>query len=393
MQNKTFLDVKPMWMPPLPYSLTILRRDPHRYAPAILAVAFSAVLIAVQCGLVLGVLQCVSVFIDGASADIWVMTADADSPPQACPIPLTWQLRLDMQPEIERTEPYLLGPGAWHKPHMGSIEECFIVGFHLDDPSLGRITAIPPDLLTQLSEPGTIVVDRWDLENLGLNKGTGEAGELNQKRVRVVGTVSGFRGHNFIFIFCSLQTARMLLPAFHEGSHLTMCVLAHCQKPEQVEPVVRRLREQYPDMGIYPRHELSNRVQFYWLFRSTGGTVLLCTVGLAMLVGFVVTAQTLNAAVLAALREYAVLDALGIPRSRLIGLVLAKSFWIGAGGILVAIPITYALAWAALLIKARVMVPWELLLATMALTLPMAVMSGFLALRTLRHIEPVSLLR
>ena len=226
MQNKTFLDVKPMWMPPLPYSLTILRRDPHRYAPAILAVAFSAVLIAVQCGLVLGVLQCVSVFIDGASADIWVMTADADSPPQACPIPLTWQLRLDMQPEIERTEPYLLGPGAWHKPHMGSIEECFIVGFHLDDPSLGRINAIPPDLLTQLSEPGTIVVDRWDLENLGLNKGTGEAGELNQKRVRVVGTVSGFRGHNFIFIFCSLQTARMLLPAFHEGNHLTMCVLA-----------------------------------------------------------------------------------------------------------------------------------------------------------------------
>jgi putative ABC transport system permease protein len=382
-----------MRLPPIPYSLTILWRDPHRFAPAVLAVAFSAVLIAVQCGLVLGVLQCVSVFIDRSSAEIWVMTVDADSPPQACPIPEAWQLRLDQQPEIVRTESFLLGPGAWHKPKKGSTEVCFIIGFQLDDPSLGRIDAISPEICAQLSEPGSVVVDQWDLQNLGLTHGKGEYAEINHKRVRVVDTVNGFQGHNFIFIFCSLQTARQLMPEFKDGNHLTMCVLARCQKPEQIEPVVQRLRDQYKDMGVYTSEGLSHQVQYYWLFRSSGGTVLLCTVGLALLVGFVVTAQTLNAAVMAALREYAVLDALGIPRSKLVGLVLAKSFWIGAGGILVAIPIIYSLSWSALLIRARVMVPWQLLLATVSLTLPMALTSGVMALRTLRHIEPVSLLR
>jgi len=52
-----------------------------------------------------------------------------------------------------------------------------------------------------------------------------------------------------------------------------------------------------------------------------------CTVVLALVVGLAVTSQTLYAAAVASLREYAVLDALGIPRWRLAALVLATSFW------------------------------------------------------------------
>jgi putative ABC transport system permease protein len=384
---------QPMRMPAIPYSLLILWRDKHRFAPAILAVAFSAVLIVVQCGLVLGLLRCTSVPIDHANADIWVLTGDAASLPQAYPIPDTWQLRLDQQPEIERTEPLLLGLGNWHKPGQGSSELCFIIGFSLEDESLGRLDVISPELQSRLSEPGTIVVDEWDLDTLGLSKGADQYGEINNKRVRVVGTVKGVQGQNFVFTFCSQQTARMLLPEFQQQKNLTMCVLARCRHPEQIETVVQRLRDQYPEMGVYPWEELSIHVQLYWLLRSAGGTVMLCTVGLALLVGFVVTSQTLSASVLAALREYAVLDALGIARSKLVGLVLAKSFWIGAGGILLALPITYGLSWAAVLVRVRVLLPWQLLLVTVGLTLPMALASGLLALRTLRQIEPVNLLR
>jgi putative ABC transport system permease protein len=381
-----------MRMPAIPYSLLILWRDPHRFAPAILAVAFSAVLIVVQCGLVLGLLRCTSVPIDHSDADIWVMTADADSLPQTYPIPAAWQQRLEQQPEILRTETYLLGLGSCHKARKGSMELCFIVGFNLDDESLGRIQDIPPEMRARLSEPGAIVVDECDMDTLGLTEGIGQCAEINNTRVRVVGTIKGVQGQNFVFTFCSQETARMLMPQLQQN-HLTLCILARCRDPAQIDAVVRRLREEFPDMGVYTRGELSLRVQLYWLFRSAGGTVMLCAVGLALLVGFVVTSQTLSASVLAALREYAVLDALGISRSRLVGLVLAKSFWIGAGGCLLAVPIAFALSWAVEPFRIRIMLPWQLLLITVALTLPMAMASGLLALRTLRRIEPVNLLR
>src|SRR6516162_10008732 len=99
----------------IPYSLAMLRRDPHRFLPAVLAVAFSAVLIAVQCGLVLGLLLCTSSPIDHTRADVWVLTSDASSLPQTYPIPASWRLRLAARPEIDRTELYLAGPGSWHK--------------------------------------------------------------------------------------------------------------------------------------------------------------------------------------------------------------------------------------------------------------------------------------
>jgi putative ABC transport system permease protein len=378
---------------PMPYSLAILWRDRARYLPAVLAVTFSAVLIAVQCGLVLGLLICTSVPIDHARADLWVITSDAASLPQTYPIPDLWRARVAREPEIARTETYLLGAGSWHKPNEGSAELCFLIGSRLDRDSLGVIQDMPPDMRARLTEPGTVVVDEWDLETLGLMKGVGEHAEINGQRVRVVGTVRGFRGHNFIYVFCSLQTARMLMPLFEEQPNLTMCVLARCKDPGDAPAVVDRLRRRYPDMGVYTSAELARRVQLYWLFRSSGGTVMLCTIALALLVGLVVTSQTLYAAVLASLKEYAVLDALGIPRWRLAALTLAKSFWIGALGMVLALPVIYALGAAALLIRTRLLLPVELMLITAGLTLGMALVSGISALRPLRRVEPATLLR
>ena len=42
----------------VPYSLRMLWRDRRRYLPALLAIGLSAVLIAVQCGLVIGLVRC-----------------------------------------------------------------------------------------------------------------------------------------------------------------------------------------------------------------------------------------------------------------------------------------------------------------------------------------------
>ena len=124
--------------------------------------------------------------------------------------------------------------------------------------------------------------------------------------------------------------------------------------PMTVDQVVARLRRDYPDMGVYSSRELSFNVKRYWLFRSRGGTVLICTLVLALLVGLAVTSETLYAAVLAQAKEFAVLEALGIPRRHVVGLVLAQSFWLGVGGVLLALPCMVALARAALWVQTLV---------------------------------------
>ena len=108
-----------------------------------------------------------------------------------------------------------------------------------------------------------------------------------------------------------------------------------------------------------------------------------------------VTSQTLYAATVASLREYAVLRALGIPRWRMAMMVLAQSFWVGIIGVALALPAVFALAQVADgLVGADVHAAaggcW---LAAVASRWCMAMLSGLLALRSLRLIEPATLLR
>src|SRR5260370_42532310 len=98
------------------YALKIVWRERIRYLAAILAVMFSALLIAVQCGLLLGLLNYSSLPIDRSSAQLWVTTSDAPSLGLGRPIPEKWLLRVLSQPEVERAEIFLQGGGAWHKP-------------------------------------------------------------------------------------------------------------------------------------------------------------------------------------------------------------------------------------------------------------------------------------
>ena len=131
----------------------------------------------------------------------------------------------------------------------------------------------------------------------------------------------------------------------------------------------------------------------HWMTTTKAGLALAFTACLGLLVGAVVTSQTLYAATVAAQREYATLRAMGIPRWRLKLSVLYQSFWVGLAGVIVAIPITLALAWLADFIGTRVRLPWFVYLPAIAVTMAMALSSGLFALRSLQKADPVHNIR
>jgi putative ABC transport system permease protein len=376
------------------YSLIILWHERQRYVPAVLAVTFSAVLASLQLGLLVGTFSAVSVSVDNSAADIWVGPPALSSVDMGGPIPEHWRTRLEAMPEIEKTEEFVQAFWPWTKPN-GGVENCVVIGSRLHAGALGAVRQLTSEMRRKLAEPATVVVDQADLGRLGLTKGVGETAQLMGARVRVVGVVHGLKGLAGAYVFCSLSTARKLTftPPDQVTYLLARCRRAQGGQPQDVSVVVQRLRQRHRDMSIFTREAFSFRSRWHWLSTTGGGIALGCAAVLGLLVGAVVTSQTLYAATAASFREYAVLQALGVPRRRLTSLILTQSFWIGMGGVVLALPAVFALAAASAALGAQVALPSWIWGSASAVTLLMALVSGLTALRSLRLADISTLLR
>jgi len=360
----------------------------QRFLPGVLAVAFSALLIALQCGLLLGLFAITSIPIDRTYADIWVTAPDVLSVDLGKQMPASRITRVLNEPEVEQAELYIQGFSYWAKPGGGS-ELCIIIGSRMEDGSLGTVAELTPELRDKLTEPGSIAVDESELDRLSI-KGIDDTAEIMGHRVRVVGLVHNLNSLAGPYIFCSATTARPLLRMFPDN---TTYVLARCKDHLDAPIVVNRLQEEYDDMTAFTSADFSFRSRWHWLTKTKAGIAMGFAAALGLLVGMVVTSQTLYAATAASFREYATLLALGIPRWRLVSSVLEQSFWVGVGGLVVAGPVIYGLSRTIIALGVPVQLPLWLLGTTAGLTMMMALLSGLSALRSLRLIEPVLLLR
>jgi putative ABC transport system permease protein len=369
------------------YSLATLWYDRQRYLPGVLAVAFSALLIALQCGLLMGLFSITSIPIDYTHAHIWMGAPRVLSVDLGERIREGYLARVASQPEVAQCEIYLQGFAYWAKPG-GGTELCMVIGSRLGDNALGHVEQLTPDLRAKLTEPGAIVVDESDLGRLGI-PGVGATAEVSGHRVRVVGLTRGLKSLAGPYVFCSLNTARPLIRALPDQ---TTYVLARCHDAAEAPAVVGRLNR-YGTVAAFTSDDFSFRSRMHWLTKTKAGIALGYAAALGLLVGAVVTSQTLYAATAASLREYAVLRALGIPRWRMAMLVVAQSFWVGIIGVVLAVPAVYLLAWGADELGVRVLLPWWLLVSAAGVTLTMALLSGLAALRSLRLVEPATLLR
>src|SRR5947209_2642872 len=174
------------------YALATLWHDRQRYLPGILAVTFSAVLIALQCGLLLGLFSITSIPIDHTRADVWIASPEVLSVDLGRRVPESFISRLSGMREVDAPEPFIESFAQWTKPSGGS-ELCILLGSRLDDGALGSVTELTPGLRDKLQEPNSIVVDESELGRLGV-KAVNDTAEVNNgHRVRIVGTVRGFK--------------------------------------------------------------------------------------------------------------------------------------------------------------------------------------------------------
>jgi putative ABC transport system permease protein len=376
------------------YALRTLIHERSRYMPGVLAVAFSAVLMALQVGLMLGLFEISSIPIDHATGNtpdyVWAGSNGIQSVDLGRPIPVSHMARLTQLSGVDMPELFIAMFANFQK-NDGSTELCFLLGTSLNDGAGGANSALTPELRAKLSEPFTVVMDESDLKRMKL-AGVGDRAKINGKEVMLVGTVTGTRSLAAPWAFCSVTTARELLGPLMPPEHTTY-LLARCESPRRAREVVTELRNEYPEMTAFTSDDFSFSSRWYWLTKTKAGVAIGYAAMLGLLVGAVVTMQTLYAATMASAREYATLLALGIPRWRIGVTVIQQSFWIGLFGVLLAFPVVHLLAATAELAGTRVVLRWEVMGGAAVITLTTAVLAGLFALRGVKQIEPMSLLR
>lgn len=375
----------------VPLARKTLLHEWRRFLPSAVAVAFSGLLLLVQSALVLGIFGSAAVYVDKSGGDLWLGFPGTQSIELGRPISGQAQIAALMDPAVARVEPFNWLDGDWRGPADKGGVSVFISGIDTRPDALMFADVMTPDLRARLDEPDGVIVDRADLSKLGLDVG-GQA-VLNGHRVRIVGVGTGLRALGGVNILTSLDTARRLDNGEHAGQ--VAYYVVKLRDPAQAKAASARLNAagQSGRFQAWTRDAFARRAVTYWMFETGAGLGVLFLAVVVVLVGAVITSQTLMGAVAGSIREYATLQALGVGVRALRRVVLEQAAWVGAFGIVAGGLVTVLVV----ALAQRRDVPAQLsplvVLVCAALVMGIALLSGLAALRTLRHADPASLLR
>ena len=363
----------------------------RRFLPAMLAVGFAGLLQLLQLALVLGIFGSTSLYITGSSADVWVGYPGTQSVGQGRSIDADVESRILMDPAVQRVEPYIWVDGDWRGTTETGGVSVFVSGIDPRADGLMFSKALPASLRERLAEPDAVIVDRSDLEQLGIS--IGQTATINGHQVRVVGVSTGLRALGGVNVLASLDTARHL---DNDAEDIGPTYLvAKLRDPAQADAVANRLRgdTEFGPYTTWSAEDFATLSVRYWMFDTGAGAGVLFLAGIVFLVGAVITSQTLIAAVNGSVREYATLNALGVGVGALRRVVLEQAFWVGALGLLGASLLGIVLLLLARSQNVPVVLNLPAALGCIVLVMGLAAVSGLAAMRSLRAADPATLLR
>lgn len=367
-----------------------LVHDWRRFLPAVLAVAFSGLLVIVQLGLLLGMFATVSTIVDQARADLWVTEGRTVSFDLARPMPARIEMQLRAHRDVETVQQLTYGWADWRRPDGGKVA-IYVVGIDVTARSLGAPSTFVGGLTDRLRPLGSVVVDAVDAGKLGV--AVGDVAEINGQRVTVVGTTTGMRAVGGANVFASLATAALVAPPEQDDTaSYFLIALADPARSRALQAELQPKGEQPPWRILTPA-EFSRASQLYWLVESGAGAGFAFSGFLGLLVGIAITSQTLRGALLAQIREYATLRALGVPAKALRAVVLEQALWVGAAGLGVTAALVVLLGLAANAADVAILFPWWGVTAAALCILAIACAAGWLALAPLYATQPADLLR
>lgn len=376
-------------------ALSTLIYEWRRYMAAIIALAFSGLLILAQVGLFAGIADAFTATIDRSRAEIMVMSPQSESlMGDGQGLPSRVQPMIYLNPQVVDVKP-MDGDGALWRNHPApgqkmahTFVQLFTVGTEPDAVDLP--TDYSEATRVALMEPYSVAIDRTALGQLGVK--LGDQATLNGKTVTVRAVLKNYPNVAQATVFVSRDTMRLL--GLGDQNDKVGPLLVRIADPSKAELVRDQLNAS--SHGFYrawTRAELSKANRTAILTKDIIGVLLVFSVILGAAIGTGITWQTLRGAIFANIKEFASLRALGVSMGALRLVVLELSFWVGIAGLIAAGVFVWGVSLLAASAGLPMTFPFGLVAATAVLLIVIAVGSGFLSLGVLKQSQPADLLR
>ncbi len=376
-------------------ALSTLIYEWRRYLAAIIALAFSGLLVLAQVGMFMGIGKAFTASIDRSRAEVMVLGPKSESlfnggagmPRRIMPL-------IYLNPEVADVKDLMGNGGMWaNHPGKGAKQirdYVQVMGVDTEPGATTLPTDYPESVRVALLEPYAVAVDQSTLKRLGVK--LGDEATLNGKTVRVRAILTNYPNVAQAMVSASRQTVQLL------GMEV---------QNNRVGPLMVRLRD--PSKAVLVRDQLnhvSNGLFRAWTREELGranesallkdqlvGVMLVFSLLLGTGIGIGITWQTLRGAVFANIKEFASLRALGVSMGSLRVIVIELSFWVGIAGLgATAVLVTGVTALAGA--GGLPMAYSPVIVAVVAVMLVViALVSGFLSMGVLKQSQPADLLR
>ncbi|HUZ12790.1 MAG TPA: ABC transporter permease [Caulobacteraceae bacterium] len=376
-------------------ALATLVYEWRRYLAAVVALAFSGLLVLGTTGLFTGIVHSVLATTERSRADLFILpfatpqliNSDSSLPDRVKPL-------IYMNPEVVDVESFDGGGAKWvnvAKPGEKQVQT-FVQTWAVDTgrDALTLPVDYPDQVRLALAEPGAVAADATDLARLGVK--LGDTASLNGKTVWLRAVLHGYPGVTQPTVIMSRDTARLLGMGDQKGK--TGPLMVRIADPAKADLVAAQLNA--AAHGAYralTRAQLNRNDERALLSEQIIGVLLVFFIFLAIGIGIGITSQTLRGAILSNIREFASLRALGISMASLRLIVIELSFWVGVAGLAAAALFTFLISFATGAIGLPLVIRPNVAAWVGAMLMILAVVSGAMAMGILKKSQPADLLR
>jgi len=364
-------------------ALRNLFHDRLRLIATVIGIVFSIVLVTVQMGLYVSFERMVTVMIDHAGADLWIVPRGTKCFEDPSLLDERERFRALSVDGVATAAPLVIGFAQWRTPSGGNTP-IFMIG---SDP---RGVGLEPWNVVEgkaqsLSIPGAVAIDRSYFDRLETTR-IGEYAEIGDQKVQVLAITNGIRSFTTTpYVFASIDRARAYTGTVaNKASYF----LVRVSSGANVIQVRDRLRAQLPDTEVLTTAEFRERSANFWLFGTGAGAALFAGALLGLIVGTVIVAQTLYSSTKDHLNEFATLRAIGSSGAYIHKVIIFQALLSAVIGFGIASAIGWIVVQATADTALPVVITPLMTAALLVLTVLMCVVSAIAAIMKVTRIDP-----
>ena len=351
----------------------------------VLGVGAAFFLAAAQFGLLVGWVKSTPALITHADVDLWIMEQKTQAWDVGQPISRQYVYRARSFPDVSWAQPVLVAWVIWYRDD-GEDVSAQLVG--LDHDGVGGPWQMQEGELRVIHKPETVVIDERYQDMMQIHA-IGETAQILGRHVVVGGFSKGVRSFTATPpVFASLKQALIYAGNNYRADEVTY-VSVRIRPGADVNAVRENMRRSIENVDILTSDEFAERTARYWMLTTGAGIAVIFTALLGLVVGAVITSQTLFTITQENLAHYATLMAVGFERRLLTQVVLLQSALVGVAGIVIGTVLYVPVSWLSQYSQLMIEFYWPMYIALVVIFLIICVLASGLSLRSVFRLDPV----